>query len=64
MQNNRPPLRSNGNTEYSAGYITQSPIADEAHKPKWSGLYDAYGIPLYRKPNPIGYETDYSRKTK
>jgi hypothetical protein len=37
---------------------------DEAPKAQFSGLYDANGNALYRKSNPVGFETDASRKFK
>lgn len=57
-------IRSNGNTAYYSGYVTQPPFVDESPKSKWSGLYDADGVALYRQPNPIGFETHPSRKIK
>lgn len=33
-------------------------FVDEAPQLKWSGLYDQRGTPLYRQPNPIGFEID------
>jgi hypothetical protein len=49
------------------GYGTARPEdrqVEDQQQAKFSGLYDADGNPLYRRPNPVGFETDPSRKIK
>lgn len=35
---------------------------DDSPRPQPSGLYNADGRPLYKLPNPVGFETDSSRR--
>jgi hypothetical protein len=68
---NKPPNMGSGVRPASwadpYGYGTGRPEdrqVEDLLRPQFSGLYDADGIPLYRRPNPVGFETDPSRRIK
>jgi hypothetical protein len=50
--------------EYYGTNRAEERFVDEAAPPQFSGLLDANGQPLYRLKNPIGFQTDPSRKFK
>jgi hypothetical protein len=52
--------------DYSWGgpHRAEERFVDESPRPIYSGLLDANGKPLYRHPNPVGFETDISRRFK
>lgn len=53
-------------TDYDNSSISrpEDRYVDEAPRPQQTGLVDSTGRLLYRMPNPIGFETDPTRRFK